>query len=358
MVLGLLLPWDFVAVGATTISRKEDIFNQFLNPFLEKCDKRYKHNSEEWIMYSFERLDNVHVIDTEMFGFVRYNAAYLVEGEEIALVDTGLPNKTAVVRGAIESLGFSIQDISYIFITHSHQDHCGNVAPFLRENPKAKVYIHPAGSQNLTDPSIENARHKEAYPDKMVDRFGDMEPVPASRIRYLNDGDVFDLGKGEKLKVIFAPGHRPDGIVILEQKNMGLFINDLAGAYFPDAPAQYPFSPPGSDHRQAIESLRKLVDLRIEYLYLGHFGICGEAKHVIAQSIKKLQQLLDIGKKCMEEGQPWSIATEVYKVIVPELEKLRSVRGENVYQYATHEHVSSQAKLFANYFQDTYSPSS
>jgi glyoxylase-like metal-dependent hydrolase (beta-lactamase superfamily II) len=309
-------------------------------------------------MYSFERFDNVHVIDTEMFGFAQYGAAYLVEGEEIALIDTGLPNKTAVVRRAIEGRGFSIGDISYIFITHSHQDHCGNVAPFLRENSKAKVYIHPAGSENLTDPSIENARHKEAYPDKMVDRFGEMEPVPASRIQYLNDGDEFDLGRGEKLRVIFAPGHRPDGIVILEEKNMGLFINDLAGAYLPDAGAQYPFSPPGSDHRQAIESLRKVMDLPMEHLYLGHFGICGEAKRVIAQSIEKLQQLLDIGRKCMEEGRPASIATEVYGVILPELKKLRSVRGESLYQYATQEHVSSQAKLFAKYFQDTYSLSS
>jgi hypothetical protein len=34
----LLLPWGFVVVGASTISHEEDIFNQFLNPFLDKCD--------------------------------------------------------------------------------------------------------------------------------------------------------------------------------------------------------------------------------------------------------------------------------------------------------------------------------
>jgi len=38
MVSVLLLPWDFVAVGATTISHEEDIFNQFLNPFLDKSE--------------------------------------------------------------------------------------------------------------------------------------------------------------------------------------------------------------------------------------------------------------------------------------------------------------------------------
>jgi hypothetical protein len=31
----------FVVVGASTISHEEDIFNQFLNPFLDKSDVYY-----------------------------------------------------------------------------------------------------------------------------------------------------------------------------------------------------------------------------------------------------------------------------------------------------------------------------
>ena len=40
-----------------------------------------------------DRVDNVYVIDTKMFGFDRYNAAYIVKGKEIVLIDTGLPNQ-------------------------------------------------------------------------------------------------------------------------------------------------------------------------------------------------------------------------------------------------------------------------
>jgi hypothetical protein len=36
-------------------------------------------------------------------------------------------------------------------------------------------------------------------------------------------------------------------------------------------------------------------------------------------------------------------------VIIKELEKLRKVRGEEVYEYAANNHVSSQAKLFAQF---------
>ena len=83
----------------------------------------------------------------------------------------------------------------------------------------------------------------------MAAKFGDMEPVPPSRIRYLNDGDVFDLGNGEKLKIIFAPGHQPGGTVFFAEKTKGLFIDDLVGNNMPDAEdgAAFMITPPGSD---------------------------------------------------------------------------------------------------------------
>jgi glyoxylase-like metal-dependent hydrolase (beta-lactamase superfamily II) len=301
-----------------------------------------------------ERLDNIYVIDTKMFGFDHYCAAYLVEGKEIALIDTGMPSQIEAVRAGIKAHGFSISDISYIFLTHcEHPDHSGNAATLLRENPGASVYIHPAGLEYLTNPAMEKARRKERMPLAMAERFGDMEPVLSSRIKYLNDGDVFDLGNGEKLRIIFAPGHQPSGIVILEEKNMGLFINDIVGNCFIDADAHYPLNPLMSDHKQAIESLKKLMDLPVAYLYLGHYGISDRPKQVMARAVNIMQQLLDIGTKCVGEGKPERIASEVWEMMMPELEKLRLARGEAVYQYATREHIPSQLKLFAKYCQET-----
>jgi glyoxylase-like metal-dependent hydrolase (beta-lactamase superfamily II) len=300
-----------------------------------------------------ERLDNIYVIDTKMFDLDQYNAAYLVEGKEIALIDTGMPSQTEAVRAGIKAHGFSISDISYIFVTHcEHFDHSGNVAPLLRESPRANVYINPVGLEYLTDPSIERAVKKGYSTPGMFAKLGEMEPVPPSRIKYLNDGDVFDIGNGEKLRIIFAPGHQPSGIVILEEKNMGLFINDLVGNYFADADAHYPLNPYRSDHKQAIESLKKLMDLPVANLYLGHYGICERSQQIMARAINNMQQLLDIGIKYMGEGKPECIASMVYEMILPEIEKLRLVRGEAIYQYASREHVPSQMKLYTQYCQE------
>lgn len=304
-------------------------------------------------MSFLERFDNVYVIDTKMWGFDHYMSAYLVEGKEVALIDTGEPKQIEAVRAGIKAHGFSISDISYIFLTHSeHQDHSGNVAPLLRGSPRASVYINPVGEVYLTDPSIEWARHKaDKTPENMARRVK-LEPVPPSRIKHLNDGDVFDLGNGEKLRIIFAPGHQPSGIVIHEKKNNGLFINDLVGNYLADAGAHYPLNPFRSDNQQAIGSLQKLMDLPVANLYLGHYGICDRPKQVMAQAINNMQRLLDLGIRYMEEGKPDSIANAVYEMILPELEKIRAVRGEAIYQYATREHIPYQARLFAKYCQE------
>lgn len=302
-------------------------------------------------MSFLERLNNIYAIDTKMCGFDHYNTAYLVEGKEIALVDTGLPNQLEAVRAGIKAYGFSISDISYIFITHEHTDHVGNVAPLLRESPGASVYINPIGAKCLIDPSIERAKRSGKMPPEMLARLGEMEPVPPSRIKYFNDGDVFDLGNGEKLKIIFAPGHQPGGIVILEEKNRGLFINDLVGNFFADADVHYPLNPVGADNIQLVESLKKLIDLPVDYLYLGHYGIVDRPKEVMTRALNNVQKLLDIGTKCINEGKPENIADEAYEMFKPELEKLRLVRGETVYQYATQDHIPHQLKLFAAYCQ-------
>jgi glyoxylase-like metal-dependent hydrolase (beta-lactamase superfamily II) len=305
-------------------------------------------------MRFLDRLNNIYVIDTKMAGFEHYMSAYLVKGSELALIDTGDPNRIETVREGIKAHGFSVSDISHIFVTHEHLDHGGNAAALLRESPNAKVYINRTGSEYFTNPAGIN--WSERMSPGLRSRFIEIESFPPSRVQYLKDGDVFDLGDGEKLTIMFAPGHQPGGVVIVEEKNMGLFINDLVGNYFADADALYPLNPLGSDHERTIESLRKLKDFEIAQLYLGHYGIYEKPRELIVRAINAMQRLLDIGNKYMREGKPESIAPKVLETVMPELEKLRSVRGEELYQYAAREHAPFQAQLFAKYCRERLSP--
>lgn len=306
--------------------------------------------------YDFvNRIDNIYMVDTHMFGFPNFNAAYIVAGKDIALIDTGAPLSLDIVREGIKKHGFSIQDISYIFITHcEHPDHAGNAGSILKENSKAQVYINPTGAIQLTNPEIEDAKRREILPGKMADRFGKMVPIDSSRIQYLKDGDQFDLGYGEKLRVIFTPGHQPSGIVIYEEKNKGLFINDLCGLYLADVEASWIFTPYGSDVVKARESLERVMSLPLTRLYLGHFGFCDKPQEIIQGALDMIQRLLDIGAACMEENKESEIASRVWSDrLVPELEKIRIGRGGTFYEYVSQELTPSMSQAFAKYYLST-----
>ena len=301
-------------------------------------------------MAFLERHDNIYVIDTHMWGFEHYMSAYLVVGKEIALIDTGQPNRIEAVRAGIKAHGFSVNDLSYIFVTHcEHTDHAGNTAPFLRENPKTFVYINPVGRPAMIDPNKLIAEKRARDNPEVAAMRADMEPVPESRIKDLKDGDVFDLGNGEVLKIIFAPGHQPSGMVILEEKNRGLFINDLVGGCFLDADAFYPFCPVGSDYIMTIESIKKLMDLSLNYLYLGHYGISDKPNDVIKRSVGNILRLLEMGKTYASKGEYDAIGREMLQMLEPELQKLKKVRGETLYQYAKGNHQRKQSQNFTDY---------
>lgn len=296
------------------------------------------------------RADNVYLIDTNQFGYEHYGSAYIVKSKEIALIDTGLPNQLETVRARIKEHGFSISDISYIIITHGHGDHWGNTAPLLREATRAKVYIHPAAEHLLLDPLAEKDRVRGLLLPQMIERFGVAEPVKKSDIVLLKDGDVFDLGDGEKLKVIFAPGHLPSGVVILEEKNMGLFINDLVGNYFDDADISMILTPYGTDVIESMKSLNKLADIPVTRLFLGHFGINDNPKKVIQRALNGMQRLLEIGAQCIAEGKPEEIEPRVTASKLPEAEKFIKTRGRTIYEYTIEELIPHQSTSFAKYY--------
>lgn len=302
-------------------------------------------------MEFLDKYKNISVIDTMMFGFDHYMSAYLIEGWELAIVDTDLPNQTPTVVAGIQEHGYSPGDISYIFVTHcEHPDHAGNIAPLLKLAPKAKVYINPVGLQWLTEPEIEAEARARSLPSKMAARFGIQEPVPRERIEFLNDGDVIDLGNDTRLKFIFTSAHQPSGYVILDEKNSGIFISDLGGNYFSDADYCLSLHPPRSDFFQEIKDLKMILELPIEVSYHGHYGIVEKPKEHIIRSLDRMQKMIEIGTDCMERGTPEEIAPIIHAMNKKEAEKLLPIRGKDLYEYAVQEHIPPQANSFAELF--------
>jgi glyoxylase-like metal-dependent hydrolase (beta-lactamase superfamily II) len=297
------------------------------------------------------KMNNVYLLDTNMFGFPLFQSSYLVMGNQLAMIDTGVPPSYEYVREEIKSHGFSVQDITHVFITHcEHPDHSGNAGAILKENPKAKVYFSPIGAEYMIHPEIDEAKRKATFSPRMFQRFGSLTPCPADRTVFLKEGDQFDLGAGEKLTVYITPGHQPSGLVIAEEKNKGLFINDLPGSYFPDAEAAWIFTPFFSDVRQMVTSLTRMSKMEFDWLYLGHFGMCDRPAWLMREALAKMKVMLDMAEKCLKEGKPQDIEKLAYEMRLPEAQKIFKTRGnEGLNSYLTTELLPALSRSFREY---------
>ena len=68
----------------------------------------------------------------------RISRIYLIEDNELTLVDTGMPWSVGRVFKYITSIGRQPSELSRILMTHSHPDHTGG-APGLRRRSNAQI---------------------------------------------------------------------------------------------------------------------------------------------------------------------------------------------------------------------------
>jgi glyoxylase-like metal-dependent hydrolase (beta-lactamase superfamily II) len=301
-------------------------------------------------MITEERVDNVYHIDVKMFGFTNWCSAYLVVGKEkVALIDTGPATSIEAVRAGILKHGFELKEITHILITHIHFDHCGSAGILFPEMPKAKLFVHPKVAKHLIDPSILMKNIQEVG-DKLVARFGKLLPIPASRVQGFSDGEVMDLGNGERLKVIFTPGHASSNVTIVEEKNNGIFVGDTPGLYLAREKAILIPSPFGSDLKQTLKSLKMLMEMPAKWLFFGHFGICDTPKETLKIAFEKMERYLAIASEIMERTKS---SEELFNHIVKENSSTLALvkeRGDGLYEYLIEELLPMWSKGFAQYY--------
>ncbi|MEM9047126.1 MAG: MBL fold metallo-hydrolase [Pseudomonadota bacterium] len=157
--------------------------------------------------------------------------------------------------------------------SHTHFDHIGCHHEFpdrAVHRAEADILAAPGGAATLADPYVTDAIFDALPPLPYTSAGYAIEPAPATR--FLEDGDVVDLGD-RQFEVIHTPGHSPGGIALWEAASGVLISGDIVydgplveDTYHADAADYY-------------RSMRRLLDLPVRVVHGGHFESYGAERH-------------------------------------------------------------------------------
>jgi glyoxylase-like metal-dependent hydrolase (beta-lactamase superfamily II) len=237
--------------------------------------------------------DRPTIIDTKMHGHPGITAAYLIHGDQTALVETGPKSVVENVFSGLEAAG--VDRLDWIVVTHIHLDHAGAAGTLAQRFPEAKIAVHKVGAPHLVDPSKLWSSATRIYGDKMDQMWGGIDPIPEDRIHLLSDGDEIDLG-GRKLTAIETPGHAGHHHALLDDRTGIVFTGDALGVRLPEVGVIRPATPPPEFHlEEAKSSIRLLRDAGASALWPTHFGPIDEGANVksIAETCEEAIAALD-----------------------------------------------------------------
>ncbi len=192
---------------------------------------------------------------------------YLIDGgnDEFALVDAGGGLDPELVKENIQQEGFQLQNLKYIFLTHSHFDHSAGSKFFKTETGCEVVATELAA--NLLEFGTDEDFGVES--GKRTGRYSEDYSFPHCKVdRIIQDGDTIKLGKYE-IQVLCVQGHSKDSACYLMSRGdyKILFTGDTVFCGGGLAPLNNPMSS-FADYR---EQIGKFKDLAIDALLPAHF---------------------------------------------------------------------------------------
>ena len=176
----------------------------------------------------------------------RFVFAYLILGDQICLIDSGVAGSEAIIFDTIKQAGRDPREIAQIVFTHSHPDHIG-AGQAIKKQTGCKVAAHIDAK-----PWIENVDRQ--YEQRPIGNFYDLVGGSVEVDQGLKDGDHLDLGEGQTLDVFHTPGHSKGSISLLYNKDRALFSGD--------AVPKSGTVPIYEDVATSIQSIKKLIEIK------------------------------------------------------------------------------------------------
>ena len=211
----------------------------------------------------------------------RFVYSYILLGEKVCLIDTGVWGTAPQLKDYLNQIGRSPKEISMVLITHAHPDHIGGCLA-INKVSSALFCAHPADKRWIEDV-------ERQYQERPILNFFELVEGSVVINRELKEGDTISWDKGKTIRVLETPGHSPGSISFFDEAEGALFTGDavpVAGTL-----------PIYVDPQASIESIRKLQKISpVKHLLSSwHEPISGNQIHTIMENgIHYIQEIDEI----------------------------------------------------------------
>ncbi len=148
----------------------------------------------------------------------RFVYAFLIYGDKICLIDSGVAGSEKIILDYLERTGRSPHDVSMLILTHAHPDHIGSAAAIKRISC-CTVAAHATENAWIEDVDLQ-AR------ERPVPGFFSLVGGSVRVDQTLQEGDVLHLQGGPDLQVLHTPGHSPGSLSLWLGEEGALFTAD------------------------------------------------------------------------------------------------------------------------------------
>jgi len=279
-------------------------------------------------------LDKIYKIELPIPFPLKTMNVYFIDDSPRTLVDAGIKTEASfeILEKGLEAIGFGLNSIERILITHGHIDHYGQ-AKRLSSLSGAPIYIHPKEYGR-----IRSIIHSLGFLKSILLRNGAPETLVNEAIQYiesaqsmadpleeaffLNDGDSISF-KSMIWKTIHCPGHAPGLICFYWPEKKILFTGDhllkeitpnpVLNVHGNRPPFRYP------SLKDYLTSLEKIEGLDISLLLPAH----GEEVHDVRGLIQKIfahhKERMDRVLFFLSQGEktPFEIAMDLFPGVPP-----------------------------------------
>lgn len=270
-----------------------------------------------------------HTLDLHFLECEHAIAAFLIESNEgPILIETGPYSTFHRLEGCLRDIGYAINDIKHVLLTHIHFDHAGAAWAFAKQG--ATIHLHPFGADHMHDPTRLVASATMIYGDQMDKLWGKMEGIASEHLSVTGHEEVLQIGE-HTITALHTPGHAKHHIAWKIEDT--IFTGDVAGVRIEGGPVVPPCPPPDINLKDWLHSIDLILSKNPDKLVLTHFG---EEKNPL-NHMKELKSILDDWalwiKERWEQGMTNEEITPLFMEYTAQQLRTQGVSDHGIRQY-------------------------